>query len=48
MARMLGGNWARFAGLETWSEAETVAVMGEWEHRWRQILRGRGPDDDTA
>jgi predicted TIM-barrel fold metal-dependent hydrolase len=38
MARMLGGNWARFAGLEDWSEEETLGEMEQWEERWREIL----------
>ncbi len=38
MARMLGGNWARFAGLDDWSESDTLEVMAEWEDRWRDIL----------
>lgn len=35
IAQMLGGNWARFAGLEGWSEQETLAQLTEWEPRWR-------------
>lgn len=37
MAWMLGGNWARFAGLHDlgWSEADTVAQIAEWEPVWR-------------
>lgn len=38
MARMLGGNWARFAGLDGWSEEETLGEMAEWEDRWRAII----------
>ena len=38
LARMLGGNWARFAGIDGWSEGETIAQLGEWEERWRNIL----------
>ncbi|WP_426247131.1 amidohydrolase family protein [Nocardioides sp. LHG3406-4] len=35
MAHMLGGNWARFAGLSDWSAEETMAQVEEWEPRWR-------------
>jgi predicted TIM-barrel fold metal-dependent hydrolase len=35
VAQMLGGNWARFAGIEDWSEQETLAQLTEWEPRWR-------------
>lgn len=35
VAQMLGGNWARFAGIEGWSEQETLAQLTEWEPRWR-------------
>ena len=38
MARMLGGNWARFAGLPHWSEHETLEQMERWEPTWRRIL----------
>jgi predicted TIM-barrel fold metal-dependent hydrolase len=37
MARMLGGNWARFAGIE-WSEQETLQEMDQWTDTWRRIL----------
>jgi predicted TIM-barrel fold metal-dependent hydrolase len=35
IAQMLGGNWARFAGVDQWSEKETLARLDEWEPRWR-------------
>jgi predicted TIM-barrel fold metal-dependent hydrolase len=35
LAQMLGGNWARFAGIEGWSEQETVDQLAAWEPRWR-------------
>ena len=38
MARMLGGNWARFAGLDDWSEDGTIAQMEEWTPTWRGII----------
>ncbi|MFB9833091.1 amidohydrolase family protein [Actinoallomurus acaciae] len=36
IAQMLGGNWARFAGIDGWSEQETLAQIAEWEPRWRE------------
>ncbi len=41
MARMLGGNYARFIGIE-WSLQETIDQMGEREGSWRSILSSRG------
>jgi predicted TIM-barrel fold metal-dependent hydrolase len=35
IAQMLGGNWARFAGVDEWSEKETLAQLDVWEPRWR-------------
>lgn len=35
LVHMLGGNWARFAGLTTWSEEETLEQLAAWEPRWR-------------
>lgn len=40
MARMLGGNYARFVGLD-WSLEETLEKMGELEQGWRQTLRDK-------
>ncbi|MPZ54115.1 MAG: amidohydrolase family protein [Acidimicrobiia bacterium] len=37
MAGMLGGNWARFAGID-WNEDETLDEIDDWEPRWRQIM----------
>ena len=37
LARMLGGNYARFLGSIDWSEGETLDQMGELEERWRQV-----------
>lgn len=36
MAHMVGGNWARFAGITDWSEAETLDQLAELETRWRK------------
>ncbi|QYN21379.1 amidohydrolase family protein [Amycolatopsis sp. DSM 110486] len=35
VANMVGGNWARFAGLTDWSEQETLEQLEAWEPRWR-------------
>jgi predicted TIM-barrel fold metal-dependent hydrolase len=37
LARMLGGNYARFLGSLDWSESETVQQMSEWEEEWRRV-----------
>lgn len=37
MARMLGGNYARFVGLD-WSLEETTDQIGAYEDRWRAII----------
>jgi predicted TIM-barrel fold metal-dependent hydrolase len=37
MALMLGGNWARFAGVSGWSESDTLAELFELKPRWRQM-----------
>lgn len=39
MARFLGGNWCRFAGLD-WSLEETVAQLEEREPLWRRLAAG--------
>lgn len=48
MAWMLGGNWARFAGLDSlnWSEEQTIAQMREWDPQWRELLRAAAPGVD--
>jgi predicted TIM-barrel fold metal-dependent hydrolase len=40
IARMLGGNYARFVGLD-WSLEETLDQMERLEDEWRRILRER-------
>jgi hypothetical protein len=42
LARMLGGNYARFVGLE-WSLDETVQQMQELDERWRAIWDNHEP-----
>lgn len=36
LAYLLGGNWARFARLDGWSERETVEQLEEREQGWRR------------
>jgi hypothetical protein len=36
LAHLLGGNWARFAGLDSWSERETLEQLAEREPEWRR------------
>jgi predicted TIM-barrel fold metal-dependent hydrolase len=36
LAYLLGGNWARFARLDGWSERETVEQLDEREQGWRR------------
>lgn len=36
LAYLVGGNWARFAGLDTWSEQETLDQLEEREQAWRR------------
>jgi predicted TIM-barrel fold metal-dependent hydrolase len=36
LAYLLGGNWARFARLDGWSEQETVEQLEEREQGWRR------------
>ena len=46
IARMLGGNYARFLGID-WSLDETVEQMRSLEENWTGILtgdKGRSPD----
>lgn len=38
IARMLGGNYARFLGWNQWSRSETLDQMGERDEQWRAIL----------
>lgn len=42
LARMLGGNYARFIGME-WDLEETLAQMEELDELWRRIWREKGP-----
>lgn len=37
IARMLGGNWARFAGVDGWSVQQTLEQMAGLESRWRRV-----------
>jgi len=41
LARMLGGNYARFLGSIDWDEAQTLDQMGELEEGWRQVWAER-------
>lgn len=36
LAHLLGGNWARFAGLDSWSEQETLEQLEERAQAWRR------------
>ena len=36
LAYLVGGNWARFAGLSAWSEQETLDQLDEREQAWRR------------
>jgi len=38
MARMLGGNYARFIGID-WSQQQTVEQMRGLEESWRQTIK---------
>ena len=38
MARMLGGNYARFVGMD-WSQQQTVDQMHRLEESWRTTIR---------
>jgi predicted TIM-barrel fold metal-dependent hydrolase len=40
LAYMVGGNWARFSGVEGWSERETLEQLTEWEPKWRASVNG--------
>lgn len=42
LARMLGGNYSRFLGVENWSRNETLNEMGEREEQWRRIWLEKG------
>jgi predicted TIM-barrel fold metal-dependent hydrolase len=37
IARMLGGNYARFLGWEDWSQSQTLDEMVEHDETWRRI-----------
>jgi hypothetical protein len=41
MARMLGGNYARFIGTD-WSLEQTMDQMGELDESWRRIWAEKG------
>jgi predicted TIM-barrel fold metal-dependent hydrolase len=41
LARMLGGNYARFVGMD-WSLEETLSQMGEREETWRSVWKEKG------
>ena len=43
LARMLGGNFARFAGLD-WDLDATVTQIGELEDHWRSIWTAKSPE----
>jgi len=40
IARMLGGNYARFIGMD-WSLEQTLEQMRGLEERWTDILMGK-------
>jgi predicted TIM-barrel fold metal-dependent hydrolase len=42
LARMLGGNYARFIGMEDWSRTQTMEQMGELDETWRGIWDEKG------
>jgi len=47
LARMIGGNYARFAGLE-WDVDATVTQMGELEEQWRATWTAKSPERRSA
>ena len=47
VARMLGGNYARFLGID-WSLDETLEQMRTLEPTWSSILSGKKPGEPDA